>query len=681
MAAAVEIVAANAEEFGPGNPFYGSSTLPFQAPPFDLITDAHYEPAMLAGMAAEAAEVIAIADNPAPPTFENTIVALEKTGQLLSRTLSAFSAITGAFTNPTVEKIQQEMAPKLSAHGDAIALNPKLFQRIAAIYDQRKTFALDPESARLLELTYKGFVHAGAKVTEADKATLTALNAEESTLSNAFNQRLLAANKAAAFTTTDKDALAGLSDEQIAAASASAKSRETGGYVIPLLNTTQQPALAQLAVRATRQTIFERSWSRTEQGDDNDTRDLITRLAQLRAEKAKLLGFDTYAAWKLDDQMAKTPESALKFLDDLVPQRIAEVAREQQDIQELIDAQQGGFQVGPWDWEFYSEQVRKARYDLDEAEVRPYFELDSVLQNGVFYAATRLFGLSFQQRHDLPVYAPDVQVYEIFNADGSHLALFYTDFFKRDNKRGGAWMSSFVRQSKLLAKEPVIYNVCNYPRPAEGQPSLISFTDVTTLFHEFGHALHGMFSEAQYPSLSGTSVPRDFVEFPSHFNEFWATESEVFANYAKHYETGAPMPAELAAKLKAAAKFNEGYGRAEVLAAAQLDMQWHTLAPGSPLQDSESFEKSALATKGIAIAAVPPRYRSTYFAHIWGGGYSAGYYAYLWSEMLEDAAIEWFNANGGLTRDNGDRLRKMILSRGNTEDLQPMFDRWLKSSE
>lgn len=681
MAAAVELMAANSGEFGPANPFYSPSTLPFQAPPFDRITDADFEPAMLAGMAEEAAEVRAIADNPEPPTFENTLVALEKTGQLLSRTLSAFGAITGAFTNPAAEKLQQEMAPKLSAHGDAIAHNPRLFQRIATIYDQRETLALDPESARLLEFTYKGFVHAGANLSGADKAALTALNSEESTLSSAFNRLLLAANKAAAFLTSDKQELAGMSDEQIAAAAASARARETEGFAVPLLNTTQQPVLAQLAVRATRKTIFERSWTRTEQGDENDTRDLIARLAQLRAEKAKLLGFDTYAAWKLDDQMAKTPEAVREFLDNLVPETIANAAREQQDIQALIDAQHGGFQVEPWDWEFYSEQVRKARYDLDESEVRPYFELDRVLQDGVFYAATGLFGITFQPRHDIPVYAPDVRVYEVFNADGSHLALFYTDFYKRDNKRGGAWMSSFVRQAKLLGKEPVIYNICNFPRPAEGQPSLISFNDVTTLFHEFGHALHGMFSEVQYPSFSGTSVPRDFVEFPSQFNEFWATEPAVFANYARHNETGAAMPADLAAKLKDAAKFNEGYGRTEVLAAAQLDMQWHTLAAGMPLQDPNVFEKAALEKKGVALAAVPPRYRSTYFAHIWGGGYSAGYYAYLWSEMLENAAIEWFKANGGLTRANGERLRKMILSRGNTEDLQPMFNRWLKGSE
>lgn len=675
---AVAVEAAQAPEFGPENPFYKPSPFPYQAPPFDRIADADYEPAFLAGMAEQMAEVQAILVNPQAPTFENTIVALEKSGELLSRTGAAFSAIAGAFTNPLVEQLQQDLAPKFSAHDDAIFLDATLFQRIDAIHDQRASLALDPESDRLLDIYYKRFIHAGAKLNSADKATLTALNAEESTLSNAFNRRLLAANKAGAFLTANKADLDGFSEDQLAAAAASAMAREVEGYAVPLQNTTQQPALGQLTCRATRETIFELSITRTEKSDENDTRAIICRLAQLRAEKAKLLGFETYAAWKLENQMAKTPQSAMKFLDELVPKAVEQAAAEQQDIQALIDAQGGGFQVKPWDWEFYAEQVRKARFDIDDAEVRPYFELNRCLRDGVFYAATKLFGITFQQRHDLPVYAPDVQVYEIFNADGTHLALFYTDFFKRDNKRGGAWMSSFVRQSKLLAKEPVIVNVCNYTRPADGKPALISFSDVTTLFHEFGHALHGMFSEAMYPSLAGTSVPRDFVEFPSQFNERWAVEPTVFANYAKHFQTGEPMPAELAAKLKAAAKFNEGYSKAEVLAAAQLDMQWHTLVSGAELQEPDAFEQAALAKTGIAREAIPPRYRSTYFAHIWGGGYSAGYYAYLWSQMLDDEAFDWFERNGGLTRDNGERFRRMILSRGNTEDLQQMFDRWLK---
>ena len=673
----VALEAAQAVEFGPENPFYHPSSLPFQAPPFDRITDADYVPAFLAGMAEQTAEVRAIADNLAAPTFENTLVAMEKSGELLNRVHAAFSAIAGAYTNPTVEQIQQEMAPKFSAHDDAIFLDEKLFRRVEAVYKQRGSLQLDAESDRLLEIYYKRFVHAGARLCDADKAALTVLNAEESTLSNSFNRKLLAANNAGAFVTPDQLALTGLSAERMAAAAALAQARGVDGYVVPLLNTTQQPALAQLRVRATRKTIFDRSLTRAERGDDNDTRDVVARLAQLRAEKAKLLGFESYAAWKLDDQMAKTPAAAIQFMDELVTKAIAEAAREQTDIQELIDAQGGGFQVKPWDWEFYAEQVRKAKYDLDEEQLSPYFELNSALRNGVFYAATQLFGITFEERHDLPVYAPDVSVFEIFNPDGSHLALFYADFWKRDNKRGGAWMSSFVRQSKLMGREPVIVNVCNYAKPVEGQPALLSFSDVTTLFHEFGHALHGMFSEAKYPSLAGTNVPRDFVEFPSQFNEHWATEPTVFANYARHWQTGAPMPAELAAKLKNAATFNEGYHLAELVAASQLDMQWHTQAAGTPLQDPEAFEAEALTKKGIALEAIPPRYRSSYFAHIWGGGYSAGYYAYLWSEMLNEKCFQWFEDHGGMTRENGDRFRRMILSRGNTEDLQTMFDRWI----
>ncbi len=663
--------------FGPANPIFAASTLPFGVPPFDRIVDADYEPALLAGMAEQTREVRAIADNPAAPTFENTIAALEKTGALLDRTEAALSAIAGAFTNPAIEELQQEMAPKLSAHADAISLDAALFGRIATLYEGRDELGLDAESMRLLEHYYKGFVQAGAKLNDADKATMMALNAEASTLSNAFGRYLLAANKAGAYVTTDKAALDGLTEAQLASAEAAAKARGSEGFALPLQNTTQQPILTSLTVRATRQAIFDNALARTERGDAHDTRATIARLAQIRAEKAALLGFESYAAWKLDDQMAKTPAAAIAFLDALVPPAKALVEREQAEIQALIDGQGGGFAVQAWDWEFYAEQVRKAKYDLDEAEVRPYFELDCVLRQGVFFAATKLFGIRFEERFDLPVYAPDVRVFEIFNEDGSHLAIFYTDLFKRDNKRGGAWMSSFVRQAKLLGTTPVVYNVCNFTKPAEGQPALISFDEVTTLFHEFGHALHGMFSEAEYPALAGTSVPRDFVEFPSQFNEHWALYPEVFANFAKHYETGEAMPAELAEKLKKASDFNQGYGLCEVLAAAELDMEWHTLRADAGLQEAISFERAAIEGKGIALEAVPPRYRSSYFAHIFGGGYAAGYYAYLWAELLDAAAYEWFEGNGGLTRENGDRLRRMILSRGNTEELGPMFERWL----
>jgi peptidyl-dipeptidase Dcp len=664
-------------QLSPTSPFYHPSPLPYQAPQFDRIKDADYEPALEAGMAAQANEIQTIAENPDAPTFENTIVAMEASGELLDRAEAVLSTLAGAYTNPEIERIQQEMAPKLAAHQDAIYLDSSLFHRVETLWKERASLQLDRESERLLDVTYRRFVHAGARLNEADKARLKALNAEESILSNAFNRKLLEANKVAAFVTTDRLALAGMSDAQIAAAAAAAKVRGVQGYVVTLQNTTQQPVLGQLSVRDTRKTIFDRSWTRAEQGDANDTRSTIARLAQLRAEKGRLLGFDNYAAWKLDDQMARTPDAAIQFMDQLVPAATARAAREQKEIQAVIDTQHGGFPVTPWDWEFYAEQVRKAKYDLDETQIRPYFEINNVLQNGVFYAATRLYGITFKERHDLPVWAPDVRVFEVFNADGSHLALWYCDYWKRDNKRGGAWMSSLVGQSRLKGTTPVVYNVANFTKPAEGQPALITSSDVITMFHEFGHALHGMFAASTYPSLSGTSVPRDFVEFPSQFNEHWALNPEIFAHYARHYQTGAPMPAELAARIRKAADFNQGYALTELLAAAELDMQWHTLAADAPLEDPDTFEKAALTRKHLALEAVPPRYRSTYFSHIWGSGYAAGYYAYLWSEMLDDAAYQWFEEHGGLTRENGDRFRAMVLSRGNSEDLNQMYDKWL----
>ncbi|MGA7565488.1 MAG: peptidyl-dipeptidase Dcp [Terriglobales bacterium] len=667
---------AAAADFGPSNPFYAASTLPFQAPPFDKIKDQDYQPAIEAGMAQQQAEIQAIADNPASPTFENTIVAMEKTGRLFDRVMAVFEGVTGANTNPTLQKVRTIEAPKLAAHRDFIYLNTKLFARVDAIYKQRATLHLDPESLRLVERDYDDFVHAGANLSEADKTQLRKLNEELSMLSNTFNTKLLAATKAGAFVTTDRSVLAGLSDARLAAAAQSAKNRQVEGFVIPVQNTTQQPDLVSLSNRATRQTIFENSWNRTEHGDANDTRDTIAHLALLRAQKAKLLGFSSFAAWKLEDQMAKTPEAALRFMDAIVPAATAQAAREAKDIQADIDAQKGGFQLQPWDWNFYAEQVRKARYDLDDAQVKPYFELNNVLENGVFYAANQLYGITFKERHDLPVYQPDVRVFEVFDSNGKHLALFYCDYFKRDNKNGGAWMSTFVEQSRLLGTSPVVYNVANLPKPAEGEPALISFTDVITMFHEFGHALHGMFSDAEYPTLAGTSTARDFVEFPSQFNEHWALYPTVFAHYARHYKTGAPMPEELAARIRKAATFNKGYDMTELLAAAELDMQWHSLPADAPLQNPDVFEKQALEKTHLDVSYVPPRYRSTYFSHIWESGYSAGYYAYLWTEMLADDAYQWFVDNGELTRANGDRFRQMILSRGNTEDLAKMYEAW-----
>jgi peptidyl-dipeptidase Dcp len=663
-------------KFGPSNPFYAESTLPFHAPPFDKIKDEDYQPAIEAGMAEQLSEINKIADNPAAPTFENTLAAMEKTGQLFQRAIAAFGAVTGANTNPVLQKVQADEAPKLAAHADAIYLNAKLFARVAAVYKERESLKLDPESLRLLEVTYDNFVRAGANLSDADKTELKKLNEEISTLSNDFSTRLLAATKDGAYFTADKSALDGLSDAQLAAAAQAAQGRKQQGYLVPLQNTTQQPDLALLRVRGTREALFDKSWNRAERGDANDTREIISRMAQLRARRAQLLGYPNHAAWKLGDQMAKTPEAALKFMDALVPGATAKAAREAKDIQEVIDAQKGGFTLQPWDWNFYSEQVRKAKYDLNEAEVKPYFELNHVLENGVFYAAHQLYGITFKERKDIPVYQPDVRVFEVSDADGKPLALFYCDYFKRDNKNGGAWMDSFVNQSKLMGMLPVVFNVANLPKPAPGEPALISFIDVTTMFHEFGHALHGMFANTEYPSLSGTATARDFVEFPSQFNEHWALYPAVFNNFAKHYKTGAAMPAELAAKIKKAATFNQGYMLTELVAGAELDMQWHTLPASASLQKPDAFEKQALEKTNLLLKAVPPRYRSSYFSHIWGGDYSAGYYAYLWAEMLDDDAYQWFEEHGGLTRANGDRFRQMVLSRGNTEDLTKMYAGW-----
>ncbi|WP_263380815.1 peptidyl-dipeptidase Dcp [Granulicella paludicola] len=677
LAATLLTASAHAQSFGPSNPFYVKSDLPFQAPPFDRIKDADYQPAIEAGIAEQKREIEVIADSAAAPTFDNTIVAMEKTGQLLTRVSQVFDGIAQANTNPTLQKVQEIVTPERTALQDAITLNTKLFKRIETLYNQRASLHLDPEQLRLLEVDYQQFVKAGARLSEADKEKLKALNSEESTLSNKFTNQLLAATKAAAYKTTDKAALAGLSEAQISAAGEAAKGRGEQGYVLPLQNTTQQPLLTFMTNRDARKQLFDDSWTRTERGGDNDTRATIARIAQIRAEKAKLLGYPNYAAWALQDQMAKTPEAATQFMNDLVGPSTAKARSEEADIQQVIDAQKGGFKAEPWDWEFYSEQVRKAKYDLDESAVKPYFEIHRVLTDGVFYAANQLYGLTFKERKDIPVYQPDVIVYEVFDEHNKPMALFYFDYFKRDNKDGGAWMSNFVGQSKLLGTLPVIYNVANFQKPAPGQPALISFDDAITMFHEFGHGLHGALADTVYPSLSGTATPRDFVEFPSQFNEHWATYPSVFAHYAKHYQTGAPMPEELVAKIKKAESFNEGYKVTEALAAAQLDMQWHLLPADAPKQDVDAFETAALKKVDMDLSAVPPRYRSSYFLHIWSNGYAAGYYAYDWTQMLDDAAYAWFEENGGLTRANGDRFRKMVLSRGNTEDLETMYERWL----
>ncbi|MFZ0633331.1 MAG: M3 family metallopeptidase [Acidobacteriaceae bacterium] len=661
--------------FGSENPFYAPSSLPFHAPPFNRIQDSDYQPAIEAGMAQQEKEILAIADNPGPPTFENTFVAMEKTGQLLQRAQAALNCVTGANTDPYLQNVQRELAPKQAAHYDSIFLNAKLFARVKAVYDQRGSLRLDPESQRLVKIVYDEFVHAGAALSDSDKEKLKKLNEEASKLEDAFTRGLLQAAKNAAYTTTDRAALAGLSEAQIAAATRAAAGRKVDGYVIPLQNTTQQPDLTELSNRATRETLFEKSWTRAEQPGD-DLRPVVARLAQLRAEKAQLLGYPNYAAWVLQDQMAKTPDTVLRFLNRLIPPATAKAKAEGQEIQNLINQQRGGFTLQPWDWNFYAEQVRKAKYDLDESQLKPYFEINNVLENGVFYAAHLLYGLTFTERKDIPVWQPDVRVFEVHDAEGKPLALFYCDYFKRDNKNGGAWMSSFVDQSRLLGNLPVVYNIANFQKPAPGEPALISSDDVRTMFHEFGHALHGMLSDVECPALSGTDVPRDFVEFPSQFNEHWATYPAVFEHYAKNYKTGAPMPAELAEKMRKARDFHQGYSLTELLAASMLDMQWHTLSAGAQLENVDAFEKEALEKSHVALPDVPPRYRSTYFLHIWANGYAAGYYAYQWTEMLDDDAWQWFEEHGGLTRANGDRFRRMVLSRGNTEDLEKMYEAW-----
>jgi peptidyl-dipeptidase Dcp len=662
------------DAFNSDNPFFEPSGLPFGAPPFDRIRDEHYQPAIEEGMRRHRVEVDAIVATDAPATFDNTIVPLERSGDLLTRVLRAFGAVTSANTNDELQTIQTELAPRLAAHRDAIFLNEGLFRRVRRIYEQRCESGLTSEQVHFVERLHLDFVRAGALLSEYDKTTLRALNQEESTLTNEFQNRLLAATKAGALVVDDVAELEGLTEGDIGAAAAVADERGLAGkWVLTLQNTTQQPWQESLRRRDVRRRLFDAALHRADRGDENDTRALVLRLAALRAEQANLLGYENTAAYVLDDQMAKTPEAAIGLLNDL-GRPAAETARaEAARIQSLINREDASVTLEPWDWQYYAEQVRKAEYELDEAQIKPYFELDRVLRDGAFFAATQLYGITFAERTDLPVYQPDVRVFEVFDTDGSSLALFYADYFKRDNKTGGAWMDSLVDQSRLLGNKAVVANVCNYTKPAAGQPALLSFDDVTTLFHEFGHALHGIFSSVEYPMLSGTAVPRDFVEFPSQFNEHWALEPTVFANYARHYETADPMPTELVERIKKARTFNQGYALTEYIAAALLDMAWHTISIDDAPTDVDAFERASLARGGVALREVPPRYATTYFAHIWDGGYNAGYFAYLWAEVLDHDAFAWFKEHGGMTRANGQRFREMILSRGGTADPAALY--------
>ncbi len=659
------------------NPFSQPSTLPYQTPPFDRISDADYRPALEQAMAEKRAEVQQIAENPDAPSFENTYEALEKCGLMLRRVENVFGAMTSANTNATLQALDEEMSPRLAALNDEIRLNSKLFARLDSVYQQRESLELPAEALRLVEVVWQTFQLAGASLSDDQKTALKALNQQSATLSTQFTNRLLAGTKAGGLSLSSADALAGLSEAELTvAAQAAAERGLQGQWWLALQNTTQQPVLQDLSDRQTRENLFDLAWRRTEKGDANDTRELIVKLAAVRAQQAQLLGFSSFAEWKLQDQMAKTPDAALAFMRAIVPAATARAKREAADIQAVIDQQQGGFALEPWDWLFYAEQVRRAKYDLDESQIKPYFEVTSVLENGVFYAATQLFGITFARRDDIPVWHPDVTVYEIIDNNGLPMALFYTDFFKRESKGGGAWMSNFVDQSKLLGTHPVIYNVCNYSKPAEGQPALIAWDDVITLFHEFGHTLHGLFAEQTYPTLSGTNTPRDFVEFPSQINEHWASNEKVFMNYARHYQTGEPMPQALRDKIVKASKFNKGYDMTELLAAALLDLHWHSLRAEDKPADVAAFEQQALQADNINLPQVPPRYRSSYFQHIWGNGYAAGYYAYIWTQMLADDGFEWFNEQGGLTAENGQIFREKILSKGNSEDLKQLYADW-----
>ncbi len=654
------------------NPFFAESTLPYHAPPFDKIKDSDYQPAIEEGMRQELADVEKIAGNPDAPTFANTIEPMEKSGVLLRRVGPVFGGVAQSNTNPTLQKIQTELAPKQAAHRDAINLNPKLFARIKALYDQRATLELNAEQKYLIERSYKDLVRSGALLSDEDKATLRALNKEQSKLSNEFRQKVLANTNAAAIVIDDKALLDGLPESDIAAAAAKAKDRGMPGkWILTIQNTTQQPPLSYLHNRGMRERLSKVSAERGITGD-NSTTAIVARLAQIRAQRARLLGFPTYAAYALDERMAKTPENAIKLMTDIVPAATAKARGEAARMQKLIDEQKGDFKLAPYDWQFYAEEVRKADYNLDESEVRPYFELDRVINDGVFYAANRMYGITFKQRTDIPVYHPDVRVWEVFDKDGTPLALFYGDYFSRSSKAGGAWSSGFVGQSKLLGTKPVVTNNLNITKPAAGQPALLTFDEVGTLYHEFGHALNGMFSDVVYPSQNG-GMPRDFVELPSQFNEHWALEPTVFANYAKHYKTGAPMPKDLVDRIKKVQTFDQGFATTEYLAAALLDMAWHNLPADAPLQDPAVFEREALAKYKVNLPEVPPRYHTTYFSHIWAGGYSAGYYAYLWSEVLDQDAYYWFKEHGGMTRENGQRFRDMILSRGSTQEAAQLY--------
>lgn len=659
------------------NPFFSASSLQYEAPNFDKIKFEHFKPAFEKGMQEHIAEIEKIANNSAEPTFDNTIVAMEKSGAILGRVSSVFYNLSSSHSNDQIRKLQAELAPKMAAHQDNIRLNANLFGRIKALYEQRDALELGTEGERLIEDYYKDFVRSGALLTEEEKSQIRAINEQLSSLTNEFRDGLMSLTQETVIFVDDKEKLAGLSDSRIKSLANAAASRDKKGqYAIVLTNTTRQSILAKLENRELREQVWKASANRGTGNTETDQRPLVKKLVKLRADKADLLGFNSWGDYVLETNMAGNPEAAKSMLRDLVPAVVSNVEREAAAIQEAIDADDKDFELQPWDWFYYAEKVRQEKYALDSDEVKKYFEFNRVLEDGVFYAMGELFGISFEERNDIPVYQEDVKVYEVFDVDGSSIGFFYADYYARDSKRGGAWMSSFRSQSELMNQKPVILNNMNISKAPEGEPTLLSFDEVSTMFHEMGHALHGMFSDVKYPSLAGTSVPRDYVEFPSTFQEDWTLNPKVIANYAKHYQTGEQIPEQLLQKVLDARNFNQGFDTLEYVSAALLDLEYHTVEPGTEIDDVEAFEQQALANNGVDVEAVPPRYRSTYFAHVFAGGYSAGYYAYMWSEVLAADAFKHMGNNGGLTLENGQAFRKEILSQGNSKDPMQQYIDW-----
>ena len=660
--------------FNASNPFYAPSPLPFQMPQFDKIHNEDFVPAFNEGMKVQLEQIASIANNPAAPTFENTIVSMERCGQLLARVSRAFYNLTAANTNDAMDAIKKDMAPKLAAQQDAIMLDAKLYQRINTLYEQRAALGLDAESVHLLERYHTDFVRAGAGLSDADKVKLKAYNGELASLMAAFSLNVVKERNAMPLVVDTRAELDGMAPAAIDAAAAAAKAKGMDGkFLVPLVNTTGQAPLAVLTNRSVREKLMALSLARGSHGGPFDNRAVALRIVTLRAERAALLGYPNFAAYNLEDQTAKTTDAVNGLLAELAKPAVANAEREAGDLQKEIDAAHGGFTLAAPDWAFYTDKLRQARFQFDENQLKPYFELNNVLTKGVFYAANKLYGITFKERHDLPTYDPDVRVFEVFDADGTAMGIFMEDFYARGNKQGGAWMNAYVSQSTLMGTRSVIANHLNIPKPPAGQPTLLTFDEVTTMFHEFGHALHGMFSNVTYPRFSGTAVPRDYVEFPSQVNEMWAVWPEVLSNYAVNYQTGAPMPKQLLDKVMAAKKFNQGFMLTEYLSASILDQRWHQLTPAQVPTDVVAFETQSLHQAGVDFGPVPPRYRTTYFSHMFSNGYAAGYYGYLWAEKLDADTVVWFKENGGLLRQNGDRFRQQLLSRGGSADALQLY--------